>query len=147
MGRLLLGSRACVRRWAAAARPRGAARRVQGLRAAAAAARALHAWRQLCPSTHDPKRRAVLMAAAASVSAARAAAGALVRLRAHAARRRHRSAACAAARELLSRRACRARLRAWAGAPRRRALGALGVADRQAATQAEPEPEPSNPHT
>jgi len=85
----MLGSRACVRRWAAAAGWRGAARRVQSHRAAAAAARALHAWRERCPSTHDPTRLNGLVAAAASTSAARAAAGALVRLHAHAARRRH----------------------------------------------------------
>ena len=134
VGRRLLGSRACVRRWVAAARWRGAARRMQSYRAAAAAARALRAWRELCPSPHDQGRLTRLGRGAAARSHLwrRAAAGALVRLRSHAALHRQRAEARAAARELTSRRACREGFRRWVGAPRRRALGALGMADRQA---------------
>jgi hypothetical protein len=134
VGRRLLGSRACVRRWAAAARWRGAARRVQSHRAAADAARALRTWRELCPLPHEQGRLTRLGrgAAARSHRWRRAAAGALVRLRSHAAPHRQRAEVCAAACELTSRRACREGWRRWVGARRRRALGALGLADRHA---------------
>ena len=137
VGRRLLGSRACVRRWAAAAKWRGAARRVQSHRAAATTARALRAWRELCPSPHEQGRLTRLRLGAAAAAAGshhwrRAVGGALARLRSHAAQHRQHSEACATARQLISRRACNEAFRRWVGAPRQRALGALGSADREA---------------